>query len=389
MKTISSFKPAIPEGEYERTLLQSVAVEKLNFIDLKKPVVIIVDDHTRGTPVKSVLPFLWNNLKKIGVVQSQVTILVANGTHRHMTNEELREKLGEFLDMFNVVQHDCDKDNLMVGTKDDIPIYLNKLVVKTPNVLGIGSVVAHKFSGWSGGSKLICPGVSGYETIFLTHERAIVEEKIKLGQKDNWFRSFMNYVSKLANLKFLVNFVTGSSGPLAVFGGEPHKVFNEAVSEASRFLSRYIEKQYDVSIISAYPSIKDLWQTGKVFYTGDIVTKKGGHIFVVSPIEDGFGDHADFVEFLKYDLEELKSLIHQRVTRVPLVIGAAIAVREILDNKKITLVTHNKNVSTLRIGNFEIVHDFEELETKGKDLIVLEDSYVLPVIQSGGDRFEN
>jgi len=82
-------------------------------------------------------------------------------------------------------------------------------------------------------------------------------------------------------------------------------------------------------------------------------------------------------------------LIHQRVTRDPLVIGAAIAVREILDNKKITLVTHNKNVSTLRIGNFEIVHDFEELETKGKDLIVLEDSYVLPVIQSGGDRFEN
>jgi len=213
MKTISSFKPAIPEGEYERTLLQSVAVEKLNFIDLKKPVVIIVDDHTRGTPVKSVLPFLWNNLKKIGVVQSQVTILVANGTHRHMTNEELREKLGEFLDMFNVVQHDCDKENLMVGTKDGIPIYLNKLVVKTPNVLGIGSVVAHKFSGWSGGSKLICPGVSGYETIFLTHERAIVEEKIKLGQKDNWFRSFMNYVSKLANLKFLVNFVTGA--PLA------------------------------------------------------------------------------------------------------------------------------------------------------------------------------
>ena len=139
-------------------------------------------------------------------------------------------------------------------------------------------------------------------------DRQIVEEKIKLGQKDNWFRSFMNYVSKLANLKFLVNFVTGSSGPLAVFGGEPHKVFNEAVSEASRFLSRYIEKQYDVSIISAYPSIKDLWQTGKVFYTGDIVTKKGGHIFVVSPIEDGFGDHADFVEFLKYDLEELKSL---------------------------------------------------------------------------------
>lgn len=387
VKELESSGSFIPQRQLDEELRKNITMEKLKMLlDLKKPVVVVVDDQTRKTPVKEALRHLWFNFSKLGFSRNQVTILVANGTHRFMTGVEMKSKLGDFPQEFHVEQHNCYKQNSLVASKDGIPIYLNNTLLKSSNVIGIGSVLAHKFSGWSGGSKIISPGVCGYETVFLSHKRSALQEIVSPGQKQNWFRTFIDYVGRVANLKLLINFVMGASGPLSVFAGEPQKVFDQAVREAKRFLCHKLENKYDVTVVSAYPSTKDLWQTGKSFYLGDLTTRDEGHIIVVSSLEDGFGDHPKFAEFLSYDLRDLEAIIDQDSVEDPLAIVAAIAVKRITLKKRITVVTKENNIPCINIKNFEIVPTFPEKILKNRSVVILKDSYVLPVVEEGSKQ---
>src|SRR5581483_5994472 len=76
-------------------------------------VLILVDDGTRGTPIARLLPLVAGELEAAGVADSRVAVLTAQGTHRRMSEEELRHKLGGCRDRFAVHQHDwLDEANL-------------------------------------------------------------------------------------------------------------------------------------------------------------------------------------------------------------------------------------------------------------------------------------
>jgi len=141
-----------------------------------------------------------------------------------------------------------------------------------------------------------------------------------------------------------------------------------------------------VTVVSAYPSTKDLWQTGKSFYLGDLTTRDEGHIIVVSSLEDGFGDHPKFAEFLSYDLRDLEAIIDQDSVEDPLAIVAAIAVKRITLKKRITVVTKENNIPCINIKNFEIVPTFPEKILKNRSVVILKDSYVLPVVEEGSKQ---
>jgi lactate racemase len=96
-------------------------------------VVIIVSDITRlwiGT--KKFLPFIVERLNNIGIKDENISILVATGTHRGQSLEELKKIVGEEIYLrIDIVVHDCDKDLVYVGTTSyGTKVEVNKLVTE-------------------------------------------------------------------------------------------------------------------------------------------------------------------------------------------------------------------------------------------------------------------
>lgn len=354
-------------------------------IDLRKKVVIIIDDYTRHTPVLPAIEILYEKLKSIGVKDEQIFVLTSNGTHRKMKEDELYKRLGNLSNVLNIVQHDCyDTENLFfAGSIDGIPIFLNKLLQKEANVIGIGSIVAHKFSGWSGGGKIVCPGVTGYETILLSHKKAIMEEHIIPGQDNNWFRTFINKVSRIAGLKYLINFIPGINGIFGVLAGEPDLVHIEGIRIAKENLINWFENSFDIAIISAYPATNDLWQSGKGFYLGDMVIKDGGTIILVTTVDEGKGDHSDFLSMLDMESFKIKNLLEQNRVSDPLAAVAAYAVRNINERCSLRIVSPNPATQHLKILNHKVTDDFqividEVLKKDTHEVVIIDDIYALP-----------
>lgn len=129
-------------------------------------VLILVDDVTRGTPVAVVLRYVIEELEAAGVSDDRIVILTAQGTHRRMTEIELREKLGVMRDRFVVHQHDWRDDAALHDfgqTSDGTRVTANRLLARTDFTLGIGSIAPHRIKGFSGGAKIAFPGVAGRE----------------------------------------------------------------------------------------------------------------------------------------------------------------------------------------------------------------------------------
>src|SRR5205085_6207601 len=110
-------------------------------------VLVLVDDGTRGTPVPRLLKRVAGELWAAGVLDRQITLLTAQGTHREMTEAELRQKLGDFYGRFETHQHRwLDEASLheFGRTRDGTRVTANRLLAQADFILGSGSIVPHR-----------------------------------------------------------------------------------------------------------------------------------------------------------------------------------------------------------------------------------------------------
>ena len=139
----------------------------------RKKVLIVVDDYTRTTPVQKILPRLISELEEAGIKPSGIKILVALGTHRPMTEEEIVKKFGKDIPKrYPILNHpwwDSSQLTYCGETEKGTPIFVNRMVKEVDFILGIGQIVPHRVSGFSGGGNIIQPGICGEETTGKTH----------------------------------------------------------------------------------------------------------------------------------------------------------------------------------------------------------------------------
>lgn len=371
----------------DRALSSSHGTKVEDLIDTRKHVIYAIDDHTRGTPAAPALELLHERLEAAGVRDEQTTILVSAGTHRRMTEKELEAKTGSLYGRVEIVQHDClnEAELYRAGEIDGIPIMLNKRLRDAGAVIGVGSLVAHKFSGWSGGAKIICPGLTGYETIYRCHYKSIIEERIVPGQRSNWFRSFIDRVGDLAGLKFCVNFIPTIGGIVGITAGEPRLAFEGGVSTAENSMAVYFKKKYSTVIVASFPATTDLWQSGKGFYSGELLVRDGGTLVLVTPLEEGLGDHPEFISLLEKKPAEILDLLHSGKLADPLAAVASYAIRRIGERCRLRIVTSNGSLFGRDLlgapiqGNLDAVMD-EAISEETPDLAIINDSYILPKI---------
>jgi nickel-dependent lactate racemase len=278
-------------------------------------VLVLVDDATRGTPTLLLLRYMSAELDAAGVADDRVALLTAQGTHRRMTDDEVRRKLGEFSDRFAVHQHDwLDEGSLcdFGRTSDGTPVRANRLLAAADFVVGIGSIVPHRIKGFSGGAKIAVPGVAGPEIQARNQwEAAQYSSAEVMGRTANPMRHRAEEAARLAGLRYLVNVVTDGGGRIGgCFVGDPIAAHRAGCRLSADINEVHPGRRADIVLADSHPADRDVWQSAKGFYAGDIAVRDGGTIIVVSPNPEGVAERHPILLRLGYrPFEEIARLV--------------------------------------------------------------------------------
>jgi nickel-dependent lactate racemase len=201
----------------------------------KKSAVIIFDDITRPTRVFEIAPLVIRELISGGIDEEEITFVCALGNHGAHTNHEFRKKLGvELLEKFRVFNHNPYEHCEYVGeTTRGTKLMVNREVMRADLKIGIGCVTAHPNVGFSGGGKIILPGVSHYDSSSHNHIEVCAQapQTTGLGNfDDNVMRFNIEEATRMAGLDFKVDVIVNYRGETtALFAGDPVEMHTEAV----------------------------------------------------------------------------------------------------------------------------------------------------------------
>lgn len=260
-------------------------------IPMDAKVVIIVDDATRPTPAKKIIPYI---IKEVEKRTSNITFITAPGTHRPLTDEELDRKIGkEWLEKYHLVNIDAShqEDYLYIGETEQMktPLYIHKEVLAADYRIAIGNIGPHNVVGWSGGSKIIQPGVSGKLTTEKTHYAGSYERLENIfGNIDCKSRQEIDAIGKKVGLDYIANTVLDTEGKiLGLYCGHYLAAHREGVKFANQVLRPEIPEQADIVIVSAFPCCIDYWQGFKPVGFSLLGVKKGGVIIYLFDPPEG------------------------------------------------------------------------------------------------------
>lgn len=268
--------------------INSVPIDRM--AKKRKRIVLIVDDLTRLTPQRKILPTILELLCSNRVEEDNIEIMVGLGSHRTMTDAEIIDRIGpEIAERFAVSQHDCLDDERLVNlgtTRLGIPALVNKAVVDADLVLAVGNIVPHNAAGWGGGGKMVLPGVCGAKSIGMLH---IAAGRIKpiwklVATLHNPIRACIDETARMAGLKAVVNTVLKHDDEISgVFVGDPVQAHRMGVTAASKVFCQKVDELADIVICSTYPADIDYWQAGKGLNYANLGVRNGGTIILITP----------------------------------------------------------------------------------------------------------
>ncbi len=302
--------PVLPDSELaiREAILHPVASPPLSRkVRRGQKAAVIVTDITRKLPEELILPVLLEELQAGGVEPGDITIVVATGTHRPNTRDELAGKFGaSMVDRMRFVNHNAwdEKGLTRLGTtKNGIPVVVNREVAAADVRISTGVIETHLFAGYSGGVKSIAVGVAGAETIAATHNYDMMKQT-SLGMiENNPFRDFLTEAAAAVGLDFIVNCVqTGEKALVKVVAGDPVLAFQEGVRTARALYEVEIDAPGEIVVAGViYPKNRDLYQATRAANTSLFgprpVVERGGVLLIPAGCEDGFG-HPGYVDWM-------------------------------------------------------------------------------------------
>lgn len=282
------------EAEIVRAIRNPIGAPRLAELVAQKgkETVILVDDQTRATPQKRVLPLLLNELNRAGVADEEIMLLIALGTHRHMTEGECLLRFGpEVIDRVKVINHAFDDPSQLVSlgkTASGTPISVNRRYLESDISIAVGNIIPHIYAGWAGGGKMVQPGVCGPETTAATHLTAATMFPQIVATLDNPIKKEIDEVALRSGLTMIVNTVLNSQRRIVkVVVGHLVEAFRAGVREAEPIYTVEIEEYPNIVIASSYPADLDLWQAAKALIHGALMTREGGTLILVTPCPEG------------------------------------------------------------------------------------------------------
>jgi nickel-dependent lactate racemase len=278
-------------------------------------VAVIVDDHTRRTPLRHMLPPVLTALRAGGVAREDTRIVIALGTHRPMTGREINERLGpEVAALYTVVNVAASRSEEMVylGTSDDgIPAWVNRAVAEADLRVGLGMITPHLDAGWSGGAKMSLPGVCGVATVDAFHAASAFVSGNRLGDVAAPLRqSLERFVAEHVPLGFIVDAVPTLDGHLhQCVAGDPVQAHRAGVAHARQVFGAAITRRFPVVVAGCSPYDIDLWQSIKGAWCGDLLVQPGGSLVLVTAAVEGNSNYPLVAAYAGQDPDALRCSI--------------------------------------------------------------------------------
>jgi lactate racemase len=270
-------------------------------------VVIVHTDLTRATPNQVILPPILEEIEKAGIPKRQVTLINALGSHRAQTEEEMVQLLGEEIySNYRCLQHDAfdPQTNMDVAkTVNGQVVKINRNFVEADFRILTGFIEPHFFAGFSGGPKLVLPGLADVETIQWNHRpESIASKKATWGiTAGNPIWEDIRAVAKRFSPVFNVNVTLDEEHKInGVFCGDllaSHAAGCDFVRTQSMFT---VPALYDMVITgnSGYPLDQNLYQSIKGMCAAAEITVSGGQIIMAAACEDGLPEHGLYAQLL-------------------------------------------------------------------------------------------
>lgn len=369
--------------DFEKTLLKRLnnptGCEALkNQVKPEDKILILIDDNTRVTPVRQILPVLVEYLTNAGIALENIEILTAPGTHRVMTEQEIIEKVGpKIYETVKLSQHDfADKGALAdLGIVEvdglQFPIKVNKKVQEVDYIIGLGNIIPHSDAGFSGGAKIVQPGICGASTTSATHIAGAFMNEIPLGNiENNPCRKGIEEVARIVGLKFIVNVVmTPEREIVDIFAGDFIKAHRKGAALSREVYGVEVPTLADIVIVSSSPCDIDYWQGEKGLVAAYFCVKKGGYIIFAAPCYEGMEhNHPKLRDWAKLAYDEAKrtaELISLEDDKEDLVAAdIAMANARVRERAEILIITEGlteEDITTLgykRYGNLQEAVDF-------------------------------
>lgn len=281
-------------------------------------VLVVVDDYTRSTPVQKILPCLLKELRNTGIKKENIKILVALGTHRPMTQEEIIKKFGpELSKYYPIINHawwDPSQIIHLGETEKGTPILVNQIVNEVDFILGVGQIVPHRVSGFSGGGNIIQPGICGEETTGKTHWLgAQFTGREILGKIQNPVKDEIEQVALKAGLKWIVNTIQDGTGTTVdAVAGDPILAYRKGAERSIQVYKAELPQEADIVVVDSHPYDSELWLAAKGIYASELAVKQGGVVILVSPCPEGVSpSHPEVLKFGYQTFEEADRLFRQ------------------------------------------------------------------------------
>jgi len=264
----------------------------------RRSAAIVISDHTRPRYASPILEELVAELERCGIASRHITTVIATGLHRAPTEDEIRKLLGGDLHgRINFIAHDAraaDTHGEAGVMSDGQPLMVNKTFLAADLKIIVGLVEPHFMAGYSGGRKMVLPGIASRENIFALHSFGILHHsRARAGvlQRNPVHETALD-AARLAGVDFSINVtIDRRHRPTGIFAGELERAHGAAVKFGEQYWRCRAQAKADVVVTSGggAPLDATFYQAIKGAVTAADVLKRGGTIILASECAEGLG----------------------------------------------------------------------------------------------------
>jgi len=391
---------ANPQAALEAALAKPIGTPPLaELAKGKKDACIVICDITRPVPNQLLLPPILRTLEQAGIPRDKITILIATGLHRPNEGDELVELVGAEVAMnYRCVNHHgkVREEHDFIGTTPrGVPAWIDSRYVRADLKITTGLIEPHLMAGYSGGRKLICPGIAALDTVKVWHGPKFLEDpRADCGiLEGNPVHEENTLIAKMAGCDFIVNVAIDGKRQVTWLGaGDMMDAWMEGVKFVEQVVRVGVREPLDIVVTSCagYP-LDTTWYQAVKGLTGALpIVKRGGTIILAASLTEGVGS-PEFQEVLR-DNPSLEQFI-DRIQNTDYFVMDQWQVEELAKVRrrcKVKVVTQGLSAEVLRNCHVEPAESVEKaiaecLEEYGPDArigVIPKGPYVLPFVET-------
>ncbi len=264
----------------------------------RRNVCIAICDITRPVPNEMMLRPVLRTLEQAGIARDDILILIATGLHRPNEGDELVEVVGRHIaEHYRIENHHgqaLDEHTYLGESPRGVPMWIDSRYVEADLKITTGLIEPHLMAGFSGGRKLVCPGLAALETVkvwhgpqFLEHPHADcgILEGNPVHEENTW-------IARRAGCDFIVNVVIDAERrPLMFVAGDMEAAFHQGVDFVRGVVVDSVDEPVDIVVTSCagYPLDTTFYQAVKGLTGALPVVKQGGTIIMAASLSEGIG----------------------------------------------------------------------------------------------------